>query len=111
MSHLDVLNLSRNRISHIDASLICLKELSAFYLHNNQYRGALALFDELVDLEDLSLDTVTEGDCSYVPKEICSLSSLLTLKLKATQPKLNLTPSIRQLNQLEELNLSRNHLI
>ena len=57
MSNLDALNLSRNRISHIDPSLTCLKKLSAFYLHNNQYRGALALFDELADLEDLSLDT------------------------------------------------------
>ncbi len=63
------------------------------------------------NLEDISFDAPEKDSSSFVPKEICFLNNLLTLKIKASKNKLLLTPSIKYLNQLEEIFLQDNGLL
>lgn len=55
--NLNILNVSNNHINYIEKTITCLKKLSVFHLHNNKYKGTLSIFDELIDLEDISFDT------------------------------------------------------
>ena len=107
MTWLEEVNLKGNKIQKLPQGLFQLSELKKLNLYGNKMAELPDSFSTLTELTHLNLSNI---EFASIPKSIFSLGKLQVLDLSWNKNIVELSPSIAELKNLEELNLESNAL-
>jgi Leucine-rich repeat (LRR) protein len=107
MTWLEEVNLKGNKIQKLPQGLFQLSELKKLNLYGNKMAELPDSFSSLTKLTHLNLSNI---EFASIPKSIFSLGKLQVLDLSWNKKIVELSPSIAELKNLEELNLESNAL-